>query len=102
MPRYKTIKHRRSALQWSQTLKLKMIERTLDIFGVVQSQVTEIFRFIACGETDKVKDLIKNGDFFDPRNQIIVEKRLNELYLERDDLLNATDGLRKKASKCTS
>ena len=96
--RYKTIKHHRSALQWSQTLKLKSIERTLDIYGVVQSQVTQIFRLIACGETDQVKNLIKNGDFFDPRNQIIQEVRLNELYDERDGLLAATDGLRKKVS----
>jgi len=96
LARYKTLKHRKSAYDWSKVLKFKMIERTLEIFGIVQSQVGEIFKLIACGEVDKVKALIQDGDFFNPQNSLLLTKKLNELFEESDETENRVVSLKAK------
>jgi hypothetical protein len=68
----KTHKHNRSALQWSEKLKLKHIHRTLELAGIVQAQLYDIFQAISTGDFDTVKALVEDGDLFDPCNRYML------------------------------
>eukprot|EP01035_Chromulina_nebulosa_P021768 gene21768-28169_t len=57
--RYKSIKHKRSALDWARLMKYGDSYRILELGGIVQSQICDF---------DKLKELIEIGDKFDPNN----------------------------------
>lgn len=82
--RYKTYKHRKSSMDWAKVLGYKMIERSLDIHAVVQAQIVEIFKYIAKGDTDKVRALVEPGDFFKPTNASELSTKLHLLFVDKD------------------
>ena len=64
--RYKTIRHRRTALDWAKQMKYGETARILELGGIVQNQVVVLFQAIGCGDHDKMKAIVGDGDFFDP------------------------------------
>jgi hypothetical protein len=93
---YKTYKHRKTSMDWAKVLGYKMIERSLDIYGIVQFQVGDIFKLIACGETDKVKALVVDGEFFSPVNTRKLNERLHSLFIEQDQSVDDTKSFEKQ------
>jgi hypothetical protein len=82
--RYKTYKHRKSSMDWAKVLGYKMIQRSLDIHAVVQAQIVDIFKYIAKGDTDKVRALVEAGDFFKPTNVSELSEKLHTLFVDKD------------------
>lgn len=55
-------------------------------FVVLQSQTLQIFNAISCGQTEKVLELIKGGDVFDPNNETKLTVLMEEhVKLARDE-----------------
>ena len=74
---YRTKTHHKSALEWSKILKLKRIQRTLEIYALVQAQVYEIFYAISCGDDEKLNQIVGGGEFFDPLNTYLLENEVS-------------------------
>lgn len=66
---YKTHKHQRTALDWARRLNRPKSVRILELAIIVQHQANKIFFAISTGKNDYVKDLIKEGEFFDPNGE---------------------------------
>ena len=75
---FKTTKHGKTAMDWAQQLKLVDVMRTLELGAIVQTQVKQIFNYISCGETEKIRALIADGDFFDANTPFTMYKLMEE------------------------
>lgn len=92
---FKTTKHGKTAMDWAQQLKLVDVMRTLELGAIVQTQVKQIFNYISCGETEKIRALIADGDFFDANTPQIMYKQMEENII----YLRASNGKIEKLKK---
>jgi len=98
---YKTIKHGRSAIEWSKLLMLPTVVRILELGEIVQKQTTLLFNAVSCGDNVRVRELIGDGDFFDPNNEtILYDKMETEIEITRKAHVDAAE-LRKNMKDLT-
>ena len=84
MVEYKTVKHRKTALDWSKLKKKPTLTRILELSTIVQRQTKIIFNAISCGEVALVKSLIKDGGFFDPNIESKFYVEMKRIGVESD------------------
>ena len=76
--RYKSVKHGRTAMDWARLMKYGDSIRILELGGIVQSQIVQLFNDIACGNQDKVISIIQDGNPFDPNGEALYFKLMEE------------------------
>lgn len=90
---YKTSKHQRTALHWAQRMNRTKTIRILELAILVQVQANKIFFAISTGKFEYVKDMIKEGEFFDANGEArfyAEMKKYADLEDDTHDLLEAT------------
>lgn len=75
---FKTTKHGKTATDWAKQLKLVDMLRSLELGSIVQVQIKQIFNYISCGEIEKIRELIGEGDFFDATTPYRTYKDMEE------------------------
>eukprot|EP01041_Mallomonas_annulata_P000359 gene359-658_t len=96
---YKSRKYGKSALGWARQLGLMDLLRTLEIGAVVQAQLNVLFNAISCGDLDKVKAIVADGEPFHPLNTVLLrnqmEKHFSELKIKQVELMEVEEQINK-------
>jgi hypothetical protein len=93
---YKTAKHQRTALHWAKRLNRTKSIRILELAIIVQHQANKIFFAISTGKYDFVKDMIKEGEFFDANGEAKYYAEMKRYADMEDDAHDLLENIRKK------
>lgn len=79
---YRTIKHKKTALEWANLMNYERSLEELQLGDNVQLQIMDIFQCISCDDIRKLNDLIHDGIPFHPNSEIDYYNYKESCHLE--------------------